>query len=429
MGESPERNENPELKLRGWHDPAIVGLALMALCSGFGQFGAVAALGDVAKSFGRVGAGGASIQQAGLSATALGVGLAVLRLASIGGLPLSGLADRVGRRTMLIGTCVIGLAFTVVAAASPGYWWFVVIFAFGRPLLSATNALAQVGAAEETASHDRAKAVSLVAAGYGVGSGLTAVIHGLAKSTLGFRGLFVLAVVPLASVFFIRRWLVESHRFTVAQSGGDHAVPVFGAVGPAFRRRLLVVTGLVFAVSVITGPANSFIFVYAQNVVGLSGAVTAAMVAVAGPVGFVGLLGGRWLADHVGRRPTGAASMVAMGLSGVLTYSGSRVFLLIGYELGVLAASTFAPAAGTFANELFPTSVRASVAGWNIAASVVGAVAGLIVFGTVAQVGTRFDGLRAAMITFIPILAVGLLFLMLPETKGREPEDLWSSGH
>src|ERR1019366_6276096 len=143
--------DNEGLRLRHWNDKAIVGLALMALCSGFGQFGAVAALGDVAKSFGQVAHGGTPIQQAGLSGTELGVGLAVLRLASIGGLPLSGLADRVGRRVTLIGTCVFGLAFTVAAAASPGYWWFVVIFAFGRPLLSATNALAQVGAAEETA--------------------------------------------------------------------------------------------------------------------------------------------------------------------------------------------------------------------------------------------------------------------------------------
>jgi MFS family permease len=419
--------DNEGLRLRHWNDKAIVGLALMALCSGFGQFGAVAALGDVAKSFGQVAHGGTPIQQAGLSGTELGVGLAVLRLASFGGLPLSGLADRVGRRVTLIGTCVFGLAFTVAAAASPGYWWFVVIFAFGRPLLSATNALAQVGAAEETASRDRAKAVALVAAGYGVGSGLTAVIHGLAKSSLGFRGVFVLAVVPLVGVFFIRRWLVEPDRFTVAAAAGDHSVPVFGAVGPAFRSRLLVVTGLVFAVSVITGPANSFIFVYAQNVLGLSGAVTAAMVVVAGIFGLVGLLAGRWLADHVGRRPTGAASMVAMAVSGVFTYSGSHVALLIGYELGVLAASTFAPAAGAFANELFPTSVRASVAGWNIAASVLGAVLGLLAFGAIAQVGTRFDGLRAATVTFIPALAATVLFLKLPETKGREPEDLWPS--
>jgi len=297
-----------DLGLRSWSNRAIVALALMALASGFGQFGAVAALGDVARHFGRVVHGTTIADQAGLSGTELAVGLAVLRLASVGGLPLAGLADRFGRRVMLLATCAAGLAFTVLAAASPGYWWFVVIFALGRPLLSATNAVAQVGAAEETASQDRARAIALVAAGYGVGSGLTAFIHGVAKTTLGFRGLFALAVVPLVAVFFIRRWLVESGRFTRA-AAVDHPVPVFGAVAPAYRWRLLTVASLAFAVAVVTGPANSFVFVYANNILRMSGDQTAAMVAVAAFFGLAGLALGRYLADRVGRRITGALSM------------------------------------------------------------------------------------------------------------------------
>jgi MFS family permease len=118
--------------------------------------------------------------------------------------------------------------------------------------------------------------------------------------------------------------------------------------------------------------------------------------------------------------------MVAMGVAGVFTYSGSRLALLVGYEVGILAASIFAPAGGAFVNELFPTGVRASVAGWNVAASVVGAVIGLVSFGALAQVGTRFDGLRASSILFLPVLVATALFLALPETKGREPEDMWS---
>ena len=77
----------------------------------------------------------------------------------------------------------------MLAAASPGYWWFVVIFACGRPLLSATNALSEVIAAEQTDTQSRAKALAFVAAGYGVGAGCTAIIHSLASKTLGFRGL------------------------------------------------------------------------------------------------------------------------------------------------------------------------------------------------------------------------------------------------
>jgi MFS family permease len=412
-----------DLGLHKWSDPAIVALALMAFASGFGQGGAVAALGDVARHFGHVVHGTTIADQAGLSGTVLGVGLAVLRLASLGGLPLAGLADRLGRRTMLLATCAVGLAFTVLAAASPGYWWFVVIFALGRPLLSTTNALAQVSAAEETDAHERAKAIALIAAGYGVGSGLTAVIHGVAKATLGFRGLFVLAVVPLVAIFFIRRRLVEPGRFAVAAAAATHPVPVFGAVGRAYRWRLLTVAAIAFAVAVVTGPANSFVFVYAQNVLKMSGDETAAMVSAAAVFGLSGLLLGRVLADRIGRRPTGALAMTAMALTGALAYSGSRDALLVGYELGVLAASTFAPAAGALANELFPTPVRASVAGWIVAASVGGATVGLVSFGTIADVGNRFA--VGGAVTFLPVVLATVLFSFLPETKGREPEDLW----
>jgi hypothetical protein len=74
---------------------------------------------------------------------------------------------------------------TALAAASPSYWWFVAIFACGRPLLSATNGLAQVTAAGQTASADRAKAVALIAAGYGTGAGVIAIVHSLASRTIG----------------------------------------------------------------------------------------------------------------------------------------------------------------------------------------------------------------------------------------------------
>ena len=77
---------------------------------------------------------------------------------------------------------------TVASAASPGYWWFVAVFALGRPFLSATNALAQVTAAEQTGSSNRAKAVAFVAAGYGVGAGLIAIVHSLASSAPSASG-------------------------------------------------------------------------------------------------------------------------------------------------------------------------------------------------------------------------------------------------
>ena len=411
--------------LRGWLDPKVLALAVVALAAGFGQFGAVATLGDVARGFGHVTHGDRIAEQAGLSGTELGLGLAVLRLASLAGLPVAGAADRIGRRRVMLGAAGFGLALTMLAAASPGYWWFVIILAAGRPALSAASSVAQVAAVEETSSRDRAKAVALMAAAYAAGSGITIVLHSLASHTLGFRGIFALAVVPLVLLLLVRRRVAETGRFTLAASSREQPTPVLGPVARPFRRRLAIVAGLAFAVAVVAGPANSFLFLYAQNVRHLAGWVTAVLVVGAGGAGLAGLALGRWLADHLGRRPTGAMGLAVIALAAVLTYSGSKPALMLGYVAGVTSGSIFAPAAGALANELFPTSVRASVAGWNVAAGVLGATVGLLLFGAMADVGNRFS--VAALVTFLPVIPAALLFRLVPETMGREPEEMWPS--
>jgi len=89
----------------------------------------------------------------------------------------------------------------------------------------------------------------------------------------------------------------------------------------------------------------------------------------------------------------------------------------------VFAASVFAPAVGSLVNELFPTAVRASAAGWSLAAGVLGAVTGLVAFGAVVGDGHQFA--VAGLVTFLPAALMMALFWLLPETRGREPEDLW----
>ena len=198
---------------------------------------------------------------------------------------------------------------------------------------------------------------------------------------------------------------------------------MLGAVGPRFRKRLVVLAVIGFAISVVAGPANSFVFLYAQDVLHQRGYVTAAMVVCAGVTGLAGLLAGRWLADRVGRRPTATLAMVGIAGFGTLAYAGTSAALVIGYVLGVLAGGILAPAIGAFLAELFPTSVRASAAGWWVAAGVIGAVVGLVAFGAVADVDNRFA--TAAAVTFLPTVLAAALFWLLPETRGREPEDLW----
>jgi MFS family permease len=424
-GDSPAPSAR-RIRLHGWRHPAILALAATALASGFAQFAATAALGDIAHAFGKeTGAGGSVVAQVGLSGTTLGVGLAVIRLASLGGLPLAALGDRLGRRRVLLGSVAAGLAVTAVAALSPDYWWFVALFALARPLLSATNALDAVVAAEETQTRDRAKAIALVTAGYGIGAGLNALIRGVAGEGLGFRGLFALALVPLAAIPLLARRLEEPERYQRLRVADDPATAavqprVLGRIRADLRPRLRLLAVLAFAIAFVTGPANTFLFVYAENALGLSRSATAALVLVAGPVGLVGLLLGRWGADALGRRRTAGGTQAVVALACMLTYSGSRPAVAAGYLLGILAASAYGPSFGALSAELFPTSVRATAAGWLLAAGVIGAVAGLVAFGRLADVLASFGG--AAVAVAVPVVLASLLFARLPETRGRELE-------
>ena len=262
-------------------------------------------------------------------------------------------------------------------------------------------------------------------AGYGIGAGLTALVRGVAGGELGFRGLFALALVPLAATPLLARRLEEPDRYQRLRVAADPELAatrpaVLGRVGAELRPRLWLLAVLAFSIAFVTGPINTFLFVYAENALGMSRSSTAAMVLAAGPIGLVGLVIGRWAADRLGRRVTAAGTQAMVALAGMVTYSGSRPAVAAGYLLAILVASAYAPSFGALGSELFPTSVRATAAGWLVAAGVVGAVAGLIAFGLLTDALSSFAA--AAVLVCAPVVLTCVLFARLPETRGLELE-------
>jgi MFS family permease len=409
------------LRLHRWRDPPVVGVALVMVAAGFAQFSPAAALADVAEHFGDLRDGDTVAEQAGLPGTVLGAGLAAIRVSALVALPLAALADRAGRRRTLLAWVTLGLLVTAAAAASPGYWWFVLALAVARPLLTATDTIGEVMAAEYTSASDRAKAIALVSAAYGVGAGTVAVLRGVLGDRLGFREVFALAAVLLVLVAVAARRLTEPDRFSPpAPETGGPVLPVLRALGRSHRRRLAAVAGITFAAGLITGPSTTFLFVYAENVLDVSSAVTGALVVAAGVTGLAGLLLGRFLSDRLGRRPTGSVALVLLAGAGMLTYSGTVPALAVGYPLGVLMGTIFGTPAIALGTELFPTSVRAAVAGWLVVAGVVGATSGLLLAGAVADASGSFT--EALAVVCVPGGLMAVLFALLPETRGVELE-------
>jgi MFS family permease len=409
-------------RLYRWHDRPLVGVGLVMAAAGFALFSPSAALGDVAEQFGHLGEGDTIAEQAGLPGSVLGGGLAVIRLSGLLALPLAALADRVGRRPTVLTFATAGLIVTVAAAGSPSYWWFVAAFAVARPFLTATDTVGAVLAAEHTGLHDRAKAIAMASAAYGVGAGSIAVLRGLAGEGLGFRGVFALAAIPLVAVPVAGRLLTEPDRFTrrTRVAAGGPVVPVIGAVPSSHRPRLAVLAAIAFATGLITGPVATLLFVYAENVLDVSSAVTAGLVVAAGGTGLAGLLLGRFLADRLGRRPTAALALMLMAGAGVLTYSGSVPALVVGYLCGVLFGAAYGTPAVALTAELFPTSIRSAVAGWLVVAGVLGSTSGLWLAGTIADALDSFG--EAMAMVCLPAGLVAVLFARLPETRGLELE-------
>jgi MFS family permease len=390
-------------------------LFLIALVAGFAQFGAISSLNDVAKHFGHFSSTKTLQSVVGLSGSKLGLGLAALRFASLAALPLASLADRWGRTKVLQRTIVLGLLATAAAALSPSYWVFVLCFAFARPLLSAGSTLVQVITVELSSTKRRINRLVIMAAGAGIGAGLSAILHSLIRGPDSFRWLFSLALLPVFLLVPLVRIIPEP-----LERANDVPLARLGAVPRAQRSRLAVISTVAFTVGLITGPANGFTFVYGEGILKMSPGEVATVVTLSAVTGLAGLLMSQSLAKSVGRRWTVAIGVVATAITAAFAYSGGRTAFIIGYMVGIMAGGLLSPALSAISVEIFSHEVRATAAGWIVVFGVVGAVAGLALFGWVGDAvhTSSTSALRLpALVTFLPFLPALLLLRRVPESS------------
>jgi MFS family permease len=126
------------------------------------------------------------------------------------------------------------------------------------------------------------------------------------------------------------------------------------------------------------------------------------------------------LAKSVGRRWTVALGVVATALTATFAYSGGRTNFIIGYMVGIAAGGLLSPALTAISTEIFTHTVRATAAGWIVVFGVLGAVAGLVLFGWVGDAvhTSSQSALRLpAIVTFLPFLPTLLLLRRLPESS------------
>lgn len=346
---------------------------------------------------------------------AQGATLAGVRIGVLAAVALTALADRRGRRQVLLATAVLACLVTALSSLAPGLVALGAAQTVVRGLTTAGAVLLAVLVAEEMPAGSRAYGISLLSMAGALGVGLALFALPLADTGEGgWRLLYGLGLVWLPVVALVARHLGESRRFQATHTEAPIA-------GHGRRFWLLAVSALLL--NLFTAPASQLMNEFLRDERGFSAARISLFTILTNTPGGIGILIGGRLADVRGRRLVGAAGVLggtAMTVAMVLAAGWPMwTFSVMG---AVLGAATV-PALGVYGPELFPTSLRGRANGVISVLGVAGSVMGLLAAGYLAE---RWDGLgpALALLALGPLLMAGLVLLAYPETAHRELEEL-----
>ena len=337
------------------------------------------------------------------------------------------LADRIGRKKPLM-ISILGYSLcNFIAGFSPTLLFLLIFRALLGIFMGAEWPAGAALAMESWPIRSRGFMAGVLQASWGLGALLSSAAYGLLYSSIGWRGLLMLGVLPALWIVFVRRYVkeppvwVENRRLQRTQQR-EVKVPLL----KIFKRGLLANTLTAcwwMASAFVVGYSVGGLFpTYLQKDLHLSPGLVALPVMLQSIVFFLSGSVYGWLADRFGRRwaiiiPALLTIPVAPLYLLTHDYAMIVVFFTLQGAFGGGGMHTLYPA---YLAERFPTEVRATASGF------------------VYHQGAIFGGLTAPIITYfavnwhtgfaIPML-IGTIFAALsvaaavfagPETRGRQ---------
>ncbi len=363
---------------------------------------------------------------------AQGAVLAVVRVGVLITLVTVALADRHGRRRLVVvsglGSCLV----TAVGALSPGLWFLGGTQLIARGLSTALGVLIVIIAVEEMPARSRAWALSTLALCAGLGAGMAVWVLPVADlHEAAWRAVYIVPLAGVAVVTWVGHRLPESRRYETHSAIGanDTAVPAADDEGAADamlrrRRRLVLLSCAAFLVAMFAAPASGLQNDFLKDERGFSAAAISLFTITTSTPAGLGILVGGYLADRKGRRPVGASALVlgALAVTGAFFTRGALLWLLtLG---GVMLGAAVVPALGVYGPELFGTHSRGRANGLITTVGVAGSATGLLAAGWLSdELGGRV-GPALALLAAGPLAVAVLVCWKFPETAGAELEDL-----
>ena len=295
-------------------------------------------------------------------AVALAIAL-TLMFRPLGALIFGWLADRFGRRPVLMADILLFSLLELATAFAPSLTAFLILRALFGIAMGGEWGIGASLVMESIPVRSRGLVSGILQEGYPLGYLLAAIVYGLFFDLIGWRGLFVIGVAPAFLVLYIRFGVKESPAWVL-----NRGRPNRRRLLPSLRHHwklLLYVIALMTAFNFFSHGTQDLYPTFLQAQHGLKTHVVSA-IAIVGNIGAIagGICFGAWSQKLGRRRAIMTAAAIALPIIPFWAFATTPVLLGLGafmLQFAVQGAWGVIPA---HLNELFPDEIRGTFPGF-----------------------------------------------------------------
>jgi len=335
-----------------------------------------------------------------------------------GGIIFGMLSDYYGRVRVLTWTILLFAAFTGASAFAHGYWDLLIYRTIAGLGLGGEFGIGMALAAEAWPAAKRGRVSSYVGLGWQAGVLLAAVVTPILLPLIGWRGMFMVGILPALAAFAVRYTIGEPPIFVERSKKVREGNPLSLLLKD--RETTKISIGM-FILCSVQNFGYYGVMIWLPSYLSHRFGYTLTRSAVWTGATILGMAFGIWLfgqlADRFGRRPIFFLYQAGAAIS-VVAYSQltDPTHLLIGGAIMGLFVNGMLGGYGALMSELYPTEARATAQ--NVLFNLGRAVGGFgpLVVGTLAA--TYSFAIAIALLSVLYVIDIIATALLIPERKG-----------